>query len=134
MDRKLRCIEPRYLVLLIASVIFLPLRDSFQTGVVNKKSPPPPSARCSMHQLPIRSTGCARLLTRQFPRLLRPLKGSESEEDVSGNGERFAAEDDSMKVVPNAREPAAATAAAASDPAETTAEEDDGEDPTEGEI
>lgn len=141
MDRKLRCIEPKYLVLLITSALFLPVRDSFQVAVVGRPRLSTTLPRCSssisivrqpqQRQLPIRSTGFfTPLPTRWLPRLVRPLKGSESDQDVSGKDEKVAAEDD-MKVVD---EPFAITAAAAATggPSGSTAQEDEGGDATEG--
>lgn len=80
------------------------------------------------HQAPTRSTGYALLPTRRLPRLLRPLKGSASKQDVSGDDEQVAGEDDSMKAL---EQPSPRIAAAAGDPTESTAE-GDGEDPKEG--
>ena len=142
MDRRPRCIEPRCLVLLIASVLFLPLRDSFHVAIVGR-SPLSTTRRCGstrqqqqqQQHSPIRSPGCTPLPTRRLPRLLRPLKGSGSEQaDVTGNDDKQAAgEDDSIKVVdePSA---VAAAAAAAGGPVESTAEEDGGESQKEGAI
>lgn len=139
MDRKLRCIEPRYLVLLITSVLFLPLRDSFQTAAVGGGRRLQSTRRCSsmrqqhQQQLPLRSAGNTPVPTRRLPGLLRPLKGSEDERDISGNDEQIAGGDDSIKVVD---EPSAiaAAAAAAGGPAGTTGEEGEGEAPKKGEV
>ncbi len=93
MGKKLWCYEPRCLLLFMtASVLLLPLRDSFQPGHVAR--------RCGHQSLPAAAPRpwtpyCTLLPTRHPPRLLRPLEDSEWEPDVAGSNAEDAGVDDS---------------------------------------
>lgn len=135
--------EPRCFMLLIASILFLPLRDSIayhQTGGAatlsrrwSRQPQQPPTT-----PLPPLSSRHTPLPARQIPFLLRPLKDSEREQDITGNNEEAVGEDDSnmdqlAPAVAAAATSSAATTTAAEGPAVMIAVvEGDGDDAVEG--